>query len=108
MIFEVAIPVRLELWGTGDVGGAIGSVTDQLVMIGEDAPELLDYDVSSEADDHAVSIELTVDAEDAVAALATAVNWALSAIHAVSGNAQGWTVCSVESVSVQMLAVPLS
>jgi hypothetical protein len=108
MMFAVDVPIRLEVSGTADIGGVIDGVTDQLALIGEEPPELLDFAVSSDAGTDGSSFELTVDAEDPVEALGRAVGWVNAAIRAASGKIPGWMVRDVEDVSVQALTVPLS
>jgi hypothetical protein len=105
-MYEAVIPIRVELAGSADLGEVVDSATDQLAIIDESTPALLDYAVSSDATDNTVTFELTVDAEDQMEALAGAVSWVRAAIHAIGGATPGWAVRSVDNVSVQALAVP--
>jgi hypothetical protein len=106
MMYEIVIPIRVGLAGPADLGDVIDYVTDQLAVIDENTPALLDYAVSSDATDNTVSFELTVDAEDQMEALAGAVSWVRAAFHAAGGATPGWAVRDVDNVSVQALTVP--
>jgi hypothetical protein len=105
MMYEAVIPIRVELVGPGDLGEVIDHVTDQLALIDETTPAMLDYAVSSDATDNTVIFELTVDAEDQMEALAGTVSWVRAAIHATGGATPGWAVRDV-SASIQPLVVP--
>jgi hypothetical protein len=103
MMYEAVIPIHVALGGPGGgLGAAIDDVTDQLALIDERTPELLDYAVSSYATDNAVVFELTVEASDDMEALAAALSWVRTAIRATGGNTPGWTIEG--SVSVATLA----
>lgn len=103
MMYEAAIPIHVALSGPdADLGEAIGNVTNQLAVIDESTPELLDYAVSSDAADNSVLFEITLDADDDLQALAAAVSWVRAAIHATGGNTPGWTL--EEGVNVSLLA----
>lgn len=105
MMYEAAIAIRVALTGPGaDLGAAIDDVTSQLALIDSQTPELLDYAVSSDADDNTALFEITVDAGDEMEALAAAVSWVRAAIHATGGNTPGWAVDSVGTVSIEPLA----
>lgn len=106
MMYEAVIPIRVELADSANLGEAIDHVTNELALIDERTPELLDYAVSSDATDNSVIFEVTVDADDEMEALAGAVSWVRAAIHATGGATPGWSVSGVDSVSVQLLAVP--
>lgn len=106
MMYEAVIPIRVELAGSVDLGDAIDQVTNELALIDERTPEMLDYAVSSDATDNAVVFELTIDADDEMEALAGAVSWVRAAIHATGGATPGWSVSGVDSVNVEPLAVP--
>lgn len=102
-MYEAVIPIHVGLSGPGaDLGQAIDDVTDQLALIDERTPELLDYAVSSDATDNAVVFELTVEADDDMQALSAALSWVRTAIHATGGNTPGWVIEG--SVSVATLA----
>lgn len=105
MMYEAVIPIRVQLAGSADLGDAIDQVTNELALIDERTPEMLDYAVSSDATDNTVVFELTVDADDEMEALAGAVSWVRAAIHATGGATPGWSVSSVDSVSVKPLAL---
>lgn len=103
MMYEAVIPIHVDLSDPdGNLGQAIDDVTDQLGLIDENTPELLDYAVSSDATDNSAVFEITVDASDDMEALAAAVSWVRTAIHATGGNTPGWTIEG--SVSVAILA----
>lgn len=106
MMYEAAILISVELAGPADLRDAIDGVTEQLAVIDEATPELLDYAVSSDACDNTVVFEVTVDAADQMEALAGAVSWVRTAIHAAGGATPGWAVRDVDSVSVRALSVP--
>jgi hypothetical protein len=106
MMYEAVIPIHVTLADPAvTLGDAIDQVTDQLALIDERTPALLDYAVSSDATDNTAVFEVTVDADDEIEALAGAVSWVRAAIHATGGATPGWSVGSVGSVSVQPLAV---
>jgi hypothetical protein len=88
--FHVALAHR-----DGDLGSAIDAVTDELARTDESTPELLDYAVSSDADDDSAVFELTVGAGDDMEALAAAVSWVRPAIHAAGGTTPGWILDGV-------------
>jgi hypothetical protein len=103
MMYEAVIPIHVALESpSADLGAAIDDVTDQLALIDESTPELLDYAVSSDATDNAVVFELTVEAGDDMQALTAALSWVRTAIHATGANTPGWTMEG--SVSVATLA----
>lgn len=103
MMYEAVIPIHVGLSGPGvDLGEVIDDVTDQLALIDERTPELLDYAVSSDVTDNAVIFELTVEADDDMQALSAALSWVRTAIHATGGNTPGWAIEG--SVSVATLA----
>jgi hypothetical protein len=107
MMYEAVIPIWVALADPqAELGEAIDQVTDQLAMIDEHTPELLDYAVSSDATNDTAVFELTVDAPDEMEALAGAVSWVRAAIHATGGVTPGWSVGGVGNVSVQPLPVP--
>jgi hypothetical protein len=107
MMYEAVISIRVALADPdAHLGEAIDQVTDQLALIDERTPDLLDYAVSSDAGDSTAKFELTVDASDEMNALAGAVSWVRAAIHATGGATPGWTVGGIGSVSVQALTVP--
>jgi len=102
-MYEAVIPIHVALGDPdADLGQEIDDVTDQLALIDERTPELLDYAVSSDAADNAVVFELTVDADDDLLALSAALSWVRTAIHATGGNTPGWAIEG--SVSVVTLA----
>jgi hypothetical protein len=103
VMYEAVIPIHVALSSPdADLGEAIGAVTDQLALIDENTPELLDYAVSSDATDNSAVFEITVDADDDLQALAAAISWVRAAIHATGGNTPGWTLEG--SASVALLA----
>ncbi len=103
MMYEAVIPIHVALSEPGDdLGQAIDDVTDQLALIDERTPDLLDYAVSSDATDNAAVFEVTVEADDDLQALAAALSWVRTAIHATGGNTPGWAIEG--SVSVVTLA----
>jgi hypothetical protein len=103
MMYEAVIPIHVALANpSDDLGEAIDNVTDQLALIDEHTPELLDYAVSSDATDNAVIFEVTVEADDDLQALTAALSWVRTAIHAAGGNTPGWAIEG--SVSVATLA----
>jgi hypothetical protein len=107
MMYEAVFSIRVALADPqARLGDSIDQVTDQLALIDERTPELLDYAVSSDADDSTAKFEITVDASDEMDALAGAVSWVRAAIHAAGGATPGWTVGGVGSVSVYALTVP--
>jgi hypothetical protein len=107
MMYAAVIPIHVILGDPdADLGEAIDQVTDQLALIDETTPALLDYAVSSDATDNTVLFEVTVDADDEMEALAGAVSWVRAAIHATGGATPNWSVGGVGSVSVEPLAVP--
>ncbi|MDR0342932.1 MAG: hypothetical protein LBI49_07375 [Nocardiopsaceae bacterium] len=107
MMYEAIIPIRVTLADpAAGLGLAIDQVTDQLDLVDERTPELLDYAVSSDAGDSTAVFEITADASDEMDALAGAVSWVRAAIHAAGGATPGWTVGGVGSVSVHALTVP--
>jgi HAMP domain-containing protein len=106
MMYEAVIPIRVTLADPAiALGDAIDQVTDELAVIDEQTPQLLDYAVSSDATNDTAVFEVTVDAADEIEALAGAVSWVRAAIHATGGATPGWSVGSVGSVSVQPLAI---
>ncbi len=107
MMYAAVIHIHVALGSPeADLGEAIDQVTDQLALIDERTPELLDYAVSSDATDDTAVFEITVDADDEMEALAGAASWVRAAIHATGGATPGWSVGGVGSVSVEPLAVP--
>lgn len=107
MMYATVISIRVALGNPdSDLGEATDRVTDQLALIDERTPELLDYAVSSDATDNTAVFEITVDADDEMEALAGAVSWVRAAIHATGGATPNWSVGGVGSVSVEPLAVP--
>ncbi|MGH3180942.1 MAG: hypothetical protein ACRDOH_10405 [Streptosporangiaceae bacterium] len=105
-MYEAVIPICVTLADPSiDLGGAVDQVTDQLALIDDRTPELLDYAVSTDAADNTAVFEVTVDASDEMEALAGAVSWVRAAIHATGGATPGWSVCGVGSVSVAPLTV---
>jgi hypothetical protein len=107
MIYEAVIPIWVVLADPGaDLGDALDQVTDQLALIDDRTPELLDYAVSSDAANNTAVFEVTVDADDDMEALAGAVSWVRAAIHATGGATAGWSVGGVGNVSVEPLSVP--
>jgi hypothetical protein len=107
MMYEAVIPICVVLADSeADLGDAIDQVTDQLAVIDERTPELLDYAVSSDAANNTAVFEVTVDADDEMEALAGAVSWVRAAIHATGGATPGWSVGAVGNVSVEPLSVP--
>jgi hypothetical protein len=106
MMYEAVIPIRVTLADSAvGLGDAIDQVTDQLMLIDERTPELLDYAVSSDAAENTALFELTIDAADEMEALAGAVSWIRAAIHATGGATPGWSVGGVGNVSVAPLTV---
>jgi hypothetical protein len=104
MMYAAVIPIRVVLGSPdADLGDAIDQVTDQLALIDERTPALLDYAVSSDATDNTAVFEVTVDADDEMEALAGAASWVRAAIHATGGATPGWSVGGVGSVSVEPL-----
>lgn len=105
MMYAAVIPIRVAL-GTpdADLGEGIDQVTDQLAVVDDRTPELLDYAVSSDAAVNTVVFEITADAGDEMEALAGAVSWVRAAIHATGGATPGWSVGGVGNVSVELLA----
>ena len=111
MIYEVVIPTSIELSDprievAPVLGGLIDEVTDQLALIDENTPALLDYAVSSDASDASAVYELTVDAADEMEAIAGAVSWVRAAIHATGAATPSWSVARVGSVSAEPVTVP--
>jgi hypothetical protein len=107
MMYEAVIPIRVALAGPGvDLSDAIDQVTDQLALIDERTPELLDYAVSSDTTDNTALFEVTIDADDEIEALAGAVSWVRAAIHATGGATPGWSVGGVGDVSIEPRTVP--
>jgi hypothetical protein len=107
MMYAVVIPIYVILGNPDvDLGEATDQVTDQLALIDERTPALLDYAVSSDASENTVLFEVTVDADDEMEALAGAVSWVRTAIHATGGATPNWSVGGVGSVSIEPLAVP--
>jgi hypothetical protein len=100
MIYEAVIPVHVALSDPGsDLGIAIDNVTDQLALIDERTPELLDYAVSSDATSNTVLFEITAEADDDMEALSAALSWIRTAIHATGGNTPGWAIEGSVSVA---------
>jgi hypothetical protein len=109
MMYEAVIPIHVALGGPGaDLGEAIDDVTDELALIDERTPELLDYAVSSDATDNSVVFELTVEADDDMQALAAALSWVRGAVHATGGNTPGWAIEGSVSVATLASATPAS
>lgn len=105
MMYSAVIPIHVVLSSPdADLGEAIDQVTDQLALIDERTAELLDYAVSSDAEDNTAVFEITVNADDEMEALAGAVSWVRAAIHATGGATPDWSVGGVGSVSVEPLA----
>lgn len=105
MMYEAVIPIRVAFTGSRtDLGTVIDQVTDQLAVIDEQTPELLDYAVSSDATDSTAVFEVTVDASDEMEALSAAVSWIRAAIHGTGGATPGWSVGGLGTVRVQQLA----
>jgi hypothetical protein len=101
VMYEAVIPIRVALSDPeADLGDAIGAVTDQLALVDESTPELVDYAVSSDAEDGTALFEITVDAADDLQALAAAVSWVRTAIHATGGDTPGWTLEGSASVAI--------
>lgn len=105
MMYEAVVPIRVTFTGGGaDLGTVIDQVTDQLAIIDEQTPELLDYAVSSDAGDNTAVFEVTVEASDEMEALAAAVSWIRTAIHGTGGATPGWSIGGLGAVSVEQLA----
>jgi hypothetical protein len=104
MMYETVIPVSVE---PDDAALAIaaGQMTEQLATIDDQTPELLDYAVSSDDAAHTIVFELTVDADDEMQALAGALSWVRTAVHAAGGSTPGWSVGSLGDVSVEQVSV---
>ncbi len=105
MMYAAVIPIRVAL-GTpdADLGEGIDQVTDQLAVVDDRTPELLDYAVSSDAAVNTVVFEITADAGDEMEVLAGAVSWVRAAIQAAGGATSGWSFGGVGNVSVELLA----
>lgn len=100
MMYEAVIPLHVTLGNAGlSLGDVIDDVTDQLALVDERTAELLDYAVSSDATDNAVLFEITVEADDDMQALAAALSWVRTAIHAMGGTTPGWAIEGSVSVA---------
>jgi hypothetical protein len=101
MMYAIVIPVHMELLNGGSLADAARQVVDQLAMIDDNTAEFLDYAVSSDASDGTVTFEITADAEDELQAVAGAVSWVRTAVHAAGGSTPGWNVRGVGAVEVE-------
>ena len=101
-MYEAVIPIRLTLADPAiALGDAIDQVTDELAVIDEQTPELLDYAVSSDATNNTAVFEVTVDAADEIEALAGAVSWVLprSTPRGVPRRDGAWAAWAVSASS---------